>query len=127
MSFLGNVVWLVFGGLVIGVEYVISGSLLCLTIIGIPFGVRSIKLGFAALTPFGKEVVDAKHQGPVKLLFDIVWIILFGWEIAMTHLASALLLALTVVGIPFAVQHLKLIPIALFPFNKDLREGDTQD
>jgi uncharacterized membrane protein YccF (DUF307 family) len=89
--------------------------------------VRSIKLGFAALTPFGKEVVDAEHPGPIKLLFDIVWIVLFGWEIAMTHLASALLLAVTVVGIPFAVQHLKLIPIALFPFNKDLREGGTQD
>ncbi|MBN1640292.1 MAG: YccF domain-containing protein [Anaerolineae bacterium] len=121
MSFLGNVVWLVFGGLVVGIEYVVSGLALCLTIVGIPFGVRSIKLGLAALTPFGKEVVDAEHQGPVKLLFDIVWILLFGWEIAVTHLVSALVLALTVVGIPFAVQHLKLVPIALLPFNKDLR------
>jgi uncharacterized membrane protein YccF (DUF307 family) len=121
MSFLGNVVWLVFGGLVVGIEYVVSGLALCLTIVGIPFGVRSIKLGLAALTPFGKEVVDAKHQGPVKLLFDIVWVLLFGWEIAVTHLVSALVLALTIVGIPFAVQHLKLVPIAMLPFNKDLR------
>jgi uncharacterized membrane protein YccF (DUF307 family) len=125
MSLLGNIIWLVFGGLVVGAEYIISGAVLCLTIIGIPFGLRSIKLGLAALTPFGKQVVDAEHQGPVKLLFDIVWIILFGWEIAMTHLASALLLAITVVGIPFAAQHLKLIPIALFPFNKDLRGDST--
>jgi uncharacterized membrane protein YccF (DUF307 family) len=127
MSFMGNVVWLVFGGFIIGVEYMVSGALLCLTIVGIPFGLRSIKLGVTAFAPFGKDVVDAEHQGPVKLLFDIIWIVLFGWEIAMTHLASALLLAITVVGIPFARQHIKLIPIALFPFNKDLRESDTPD
>jgi uncharacterized membrane protein YccF (DUF307 family) len=92
--------------------------------VGIPFGVRSIKLGLAALAPFGNEVVDAKHQGPVKLLFDIVWVLLFGWEIAMTHLVSALVLAVTIVGIPFALQHLKLVPIALLPFNKDLRDAE---
>jgi uncharacterized membrane protein YccF (DUF307 family) len=123
MSFLGNVVWWVFGGLVIAVEYVVGGLALCLTIVGIPFGLRSIKLGLSALSPFGKEVVDAEHQGPVKLLFDIVWVLLFGWEIAVTHLVSALVLAVTVVGIPFAVQHLKLVPIALLPFNKDLRSA----
>lgn len=121
VSLLGNIIWLVFGGFFVGAEYILSGLLLCLTIVGIPFGLRSIKLGVAAFAPFGKKVVDAEHQGPLKLLFDIVWILLFGWEIALTHLASALVLALTIVGIPFAVQHLKLIPLALFPFNKDLR------
>lgn len=122
MSLLGNIVWLVFGGFLVALEYIVSGGLLCLTIIGIPFGLRSIKVGIASLTPFGKEVVDAEHQGPIKLLFDVVWVVLFGWEIAMTHLASALILGLTIVGIPFAVQHLKLIPLALFPFNMDLRK-----
>ena len=121
MNLLGNVIWLVFGGLVAGMEYVISGLVLCLTIVGIPFGLRSIKLGVATLAPFGKEIVDAKHPSPLKLVFDVVWIFLFGWEIAITHLVSALILALTVVGIPFARQHIKLIPVALFPFNKDLR------
>ena len=122
MSFLGNVVWFVFGGLAVAIEYVVGGLALCLTVVGIPFGVRSIKLGLAALAPFGKQVVDAKHQGPIKLLFDIVWVLLFGWEIAMTHLVSALVLAVTIVGIPFAKQHLKLVPIALLPFNKDLQD-----
>jgi uncharacterized membrane protein YccF (DUF307 family) len=127
VSLLGNIIWLVFGGFFVGVEYVLGGLLMCLTIIGIPFGLRSIKLGLAALTPFGKEVVDAKHQGPVKLLFDIIWIVLFGWEIAVTHLVSGLVLALTIVGLPFAVQHFKLIPLALFPFNLDLRRVDKDE
>jgi uncharacterized membrane protein YccF (DUF307 family) len=121
MSFLGNLVWLVFGGFFIAVEYVLAGAALCLTIVGIPFGLQSIRLGLAALAPFGKSVVDAPRQGPLKLVFDIVWIVVFGWEIAVTHLVSALVLAVTIVGIPFAVQHLKLVPVALFPFSKDLR------
>ena len=121
MSLFGNLIWLIFGGFVAGIEYFISGLLLCLTVIGIPFGLRSIKLGAATLTPFGKEVVDAEHQSPLKLVFDIVWIVLFGWEIAVTHAVFALILALTIVGLPFARQHLKLIPLALFPFNMDLR------
>jgi uncharacterized membrane protein YccF (DUF307 family) len=126
VSFLGNFIWLVFGGFVAGVEYIFSGIVLCLTIIGIPFGLRSIKLGLATFAPFGKSVVDAKHQGPLKLIFDVVWIVLFGWEIAVTHLVFALLLALTIVGIPFAKQHFKLIPLALFPFNMDLRRSQPE-
>ena len=123
MSFLGNVIWLIFGGFLTGIEYIFSGLLLCLTIIGIPFGLRSIKLGVATFAPFGKQVVDAKHQSPLKLIFDVVWVILFGWEIAVTHLVFALLLALTIIGLPFARQHIKLIPLALFPFNMDLRRS----
>jgi len=121
MSFLGNVVWLVFGGFITAAEYVVGGALLCLTIVGIPFGLQSIRLGMATLAPFGKRVVDARHPGALKVVFDIVWILLFGWEIAVTHLVSALVLAITIVGMPFAIQHLKLVPVALFPFSKDLR------
>ncbi len=121
MSLIGNIIWLIFGGLVTGIEYILSGLLLCLTIIGIPFGLRSIKLGITMFAPFGKQVVEAEYKGPLKLIFDAIWIILFGWEIALTHLFFALLLAITIVGLPFAKQHLKLIPLALFPFNMDLR------
>ena len=121
MSLLGNIIWLIFGGLIAGIEYVLAGLLLCLTIVGIPFGLQSIRMGRSVLTPFGKKVVDAKHQGPLKLVFDVLWIVLFGWEIALTHLLFALLLAITIIGIPFAKQHLKLIPVALLPFNKELR------
>lgn len=121
MSFLGNLIWLIFGGLIVAIGYIVGGILLCLTLVGIPFGLQSIKLGVATLTPFGKEVVVSRNEGPVAMLFDILWIILFGWEIAIAHLTAAALLAITIVGLPFARQHIKLIPIAILPFQRDLR------
>jgi uncharacterized membrane protein YccF (DUF307 family) len=122
MSCLGNIIWLIFGGLVVGLGYIIGGLLLCLTIIGIPFGVQSIKLGFATFAPFGKEVVEGEHaNSTLRVIFNIVWLILFGWAIAVAHLVSAAVLAITIIGIPFALQHIKLIPLALFPFGRDLQ------
>ena len=89
--------------------------ILAITIIGIPFGLQSIKLGVATFCPFGKEVVEGPHaNSPLRIIFNILWLILFGWEIALVHLAHAAFLALTVVGIPFAVQHVKLVPLSLF-------------
>jgi uncharacterized membrane protein YccF (DUF307 family) len=122
MSFLGNVVWFVFGGFFACLGYVIGGLGLCLTIVGIPFGVQTIKLGFAALAPFGKQVVDAPNaNSPLRIVFNLIWLVLFGWEIALAHLGSALVLAVTIIGIPFALQHLKMVPLALFPFGRELR------
>jgi uncharacterized membrane protein YccF (DUF307 family) len=120
MSALGNLVWLIFGGALAGLGYMIGGLLLCLTIVGIPFGLQSIRLGQAMLTPFGRRVVAVENQSPLKIVFDVIWIALFGWEIATVHLTFAAILAVTIVGIPFALQHLKLIPVALFPFNEHL-------
>jgi uncharacterized membrane protein YccF (DUF307 family) len=122
VSTIGNIIWLVFGGFFAAIGYILGGLATCLTIIGIPFGVQSIKLGVASLTPFGKELVPATSQpGMLRIVFDIIWLLLFGWEIAMIHLSSAAVLAITIVGIPFALQHVKLIPVALFPFNYELR------
>lgn len=121
MSLLGNIIWLIFGGFFAALGYIFGGILLCLTIVGIPFGLQSIRLGVATLAPFGKEVVVSENEGPVALLFDVIWIVLFGWEIAIAHLVSAVLLSITIVGIPFAKQHVKLIPVAVFPFQRDLR------
>ncbi|MFP3896351.1 MAG: YccF domain-containing protein [Anaerolineales bacterium] len=121
MSLLGNIVWLIFGGLIAGLGYIISGVLLCLTVVGIPFGLQAIRLGIATFDPFGKSVVADETQSSLKILFDVLWIVLFGWEIAMAHLTAALILAITIIGLPFAKQHLKLVPIALFPFSQDLR------
>jgi len=121
MSLLGNLVWLIFGGLLVGLMYILFGALLCLTVVGIPFGLQAIHLGAAMLAPFGKTVVATPRQSTLKILFDVIWILLFGWEIAMAHLAMALILAITIVGLPFAKQHIKLIPVALFPFSQDLR------
>ena len=121
MSLLGNIIWLIFGGLISGLGYILGGIVLCLTIVGIPFGLQAIRLGVATLAPFGKDVRPAPNAGgALRLIFDVIWLVLFGWGIAVAHAAHALVLALTIIGIPFALQHLKLIPVALLPFNHEL-------
>jgi uncharacterized membrane protein YccF (DUF307 family) len=122
MSLLGNILWLIFGGLIAGLGYIIGGLVMCLTIIGIPFGIQSMKLGVATFAPFGKRIVESPDaNGPLQIVLNILWLILFGWEIALAHLASAAILAITIIGIPFALQHIKLIPIALLPLGRSLQ------
>ncbi len=122
MSFIGNIIWLIFGGLISGLAYILGGLLVSLTIIGIPFGRQAIKLGVATMTPFGREIMVAEDfDHPLSLLFNIIWATVLGWEIAISHLVHGLVLAITIVGIPFAKQHFKLIPLALFPFGRELR------
>ncbi len=122
MTLLGNIIWLVFGGFFAGIGYIIGGIGLCLTIVGIPFGIQAMKLGVATFAPFGKEIVeDPDANSVLRVILNIVWIILFGWEIAIAHLVSAGFLAITIIGIPFALQHIKLIPMALLPLGRSLR------
>jgi uncharacterized membrane protein YccF (DUF307 family) len=122
MSLLGNIIWLIFGGFVTGLGYILGGLLLCLTIVGIPFGLKAMRLGAAALAPFGKEVIpDERGEGLLPLLLNVIWILLFGWEIALAHLVSAAILAITIIGIPFAKQHFKLIPASFAPFSFQLK------
>ncbi len=119
MSVLGNIIWLIFGGFLAGLGYIIGGLALCFTIVGIPFGLQTIKLGLATFAPFGREVREfenANHVG--NAIFNMIWIILFGWEIALAHLIHGLVLAVTIIGLPFAKQHFKLIPLALLPFGR---------
>ena len=121
MTLLGNVIWLIFGGFISGLGYIVGGLLTCLTIVGIPFGLQSIKLGFATFMPFGKDVVAAPDaNSTLRVVFNVIWLVFFGWEIALVHLTHAAVLAITIIGIPFAVQHVKLVPLALFPFGRDL-------
>jgi uncharacterized membrane protein YccF (DUF307 family) len=122
MSLVGNLLWLIFGGFLSGLGYIVSGLLLCLTIVGIPFGLMSMRIGVATFAPFGKNVVERPDaNSPLRIVFNIIWLVFFGWGIALAHVASALVLFVTIIGIPFAVQHIKLIPLALFPFGRDLR------
>jgi uncharacterized membrane protein YccF (DUF307 family) len=122
MSTLGNIIWLIFGGLIAALGFIIAGLLLCVTIVGIPFGMQSVKIGIASLTPFGKEVVETERaNSTLRVIFNIIWLVLFGWEIALAHLVSALVLFITIIGIPFGKQHIKLVPLALFPFGRELR------
>ena len=121
MSFIGNILWFVFGGFITFFLYVIGGLVLCLTIVGIPFGLAFMRLGFATAAPFGKQIVEGRDANSLgRILLNILWIVTFGWTIAVNHLFWALVFAVTIVGIPFAVQHLKLVPLALMPFGRDL-------
>ncbi|MCG8456724.1 MAG: YccF domain-containing protein [Holophagales bacterium] len=125
MSLLGNIIWLIFGGLLSGLAYILGGLVLCLTIIGIPFGWANIKLGLATFAPFGKKLVtDEEDGGCLKILFNVIWLVFFGWEIALLHLVHALILTITIIGIPFARQHIKLIPLSLFPFGRRFEPAD---
>lgn len=121
MSLIGNIIWLIFGGFLAGLAYIFGGLLLCLTIIGIPFGVKTIQFGFTVMTPFGKRTSPTVGgEGCIPMAFNIIWLVLFGWEIALMHLFFGVIFAVTIVGIPFAQQHFKLVPVALLPFSYKL-------
>ncbi|MDX1571860.1 MAG: YccF domain-containing protein [Xanthomonadales bacterium] len=119
MSGLGNILFFILGGFVICLGYLLGGIILCITIIGIPFGIQCFKLAGAVLAPFGREVVERESAyGPVAIIMNIIWIILPGLELAIAHLVLALIFAITIVGLPLAHQHIKLIPLALIPFGR---------
>lgn len=119
VSTIGNVLWLVFSGFWLGLGYAISGLVLCLTIVGIPFGVQAFKLAGFTLWRFGRKVVDAPGgSGVLALVFNVIWLLLFGWELFLGHLATGALLCLTVIGIPFGLQAFKLSLLSLWPFGR---------
>ena len=123
MSLLGNLVFFVFGGFLIFLGYVLGGLILCITIIGIPFGLMCFRLAGGVLAPFGREVVDTEPPGgAVAIIMNIIWIILPGLELAIMHLLLALLFAITIIGLPIAAQHMKLVPLALLPFGHVMRD-----
>ena len=122
MSLIGNLIWLIFGGIIIALEYFVSSLLLMLTIMGIPFGLQTFKLGILALWPFGHEAVLTKSSGGcLSVLMNILWILLGGIWIALTHLFFGILLTITIIGLPFGVQHFKLAALALTPFGREIR------
>ncbi|WP_300703992.1 YccF domain-containing protein [Bacteroides sp.] len=121
MGCLLNVLWLIFGGIVTAVEYLISSLLLMVTIIGIPFGMQTLKMAGLALWPFGKEVRSGERSGGcLYVLMNVLWIFLGGIWISLSHLAFGVFLCITIIGIPFGMQHFKLAALALTPFGKDI-------
>jgi len=119
MSTLGNIIWVVFGGFLIFLEYLFAGLLLCLTIVGIPFGLQAIKLAQLALWPFGKHIEYMDYApGCLSTIMNILWLLIGGIWIALSHLIFGIIFAITIVGIPFASQHFKLVGLALTPFGR---------
>ena len=119
MSVLGNIIWLVFGGFFMALEYLVSGFLLCCTIIGIPFGLQVFKIGLVALLPFSQTtVVEEGSRSCLEIIMNVIWFFIGGIWIALCHLGWGLLFCITIVGIPFGIQHFKLMRVALFPFGR---------
>lgn len=121
MRILGNILWLIFGGLITALEYFISSVILIVTIIGIPFGVQTMKMGLLALWPFGKTTLQGERSGGcLYIIFNIIWIFVGGIWIALSHFIFGIILYITIIGIPFGNQHFKLASLALTPFGRDI-------
>jgi uncharacterized membrane protein YccF (DUF307 family) len=123
MRIIGNIIWLLFGGLLIAIEYLISSLLLIITIIGIPFGLQTLKLATLALWPFGKVIrYKTSASGCLSTIMNIFWILAGGIWISISHVLFGILLGITIIGIPFAKQHFKLAGLALTPFGREVAD-----
>ena len=121
MRTLGNIIWIVFGGFMMAVEYFVAGFALCCTIIGIPFGLQVFKIGILALLPFGQtSVVEDGSRGCLAIFMNVIWILFAGIGIALSHLFWGFLFCITIIGIPFGRQHFKLMRVAFFPFGRTI-------
>ena len=121
MKFIGNILWLLLGGIIISFYYAVVGLLFCITIIGIPFGLQLFKIAGLALWPFGHEVVAGPNDtGCLAVVMNIIWILCGGIEIALLHLGFGIACCLTIVGIPFGLQHFKMMLLAFVPFGKQI-------
>ncbi|MDE7412802.1 MAG: YccF domain-containing protein [Muribaculaceae bacterium] len=119
MNIFLNLIWVIFGGAMIAIEYAISSVLMMITIVGIPFGIQTMKLAMVALWPFGTDIYsDEWPSGCFAGIMNVIWWFVGGFVIALTHLGWGLLFCITIVGIPFGMQHFKLMKLALFPFGK---------
>lgn len=121
MNLIGNLIWLLFGGFWSAIGYFFGGLVLCITIIGIPWGLQCFKLAGVVLWPFGKQIVPKQgRDGCLSLLFNIIWLLCGGLYTAFVHLVFGALLFITIIGIPFARQHIKLMELSFMPFSRDV-------
>jgi len=121
MNFLGNLIWLIFGGFLAAIGYFLGGIILCITVIGIPWGLQCFKLAGLVLWPFGKRVIsDSRDMGCLNIVFNLIWILCGGLYTAIVHIVMGAILCLTIIGIPWGKQHFKLVEISLMPFGKSI-------
>ena len=119
MNLIGNILWLLLGGLIISLEYFVASVLMIITIIGIPFGIQTLKLASLSLWPFGRNsVYISQPSGCLTTLLNLIWLIFGGLWISASHLLLGIILSITIIGIPFGKQHFKLASLALTPFGK---------
>ena len=117
MKFIGNLIWLLLGGIWLALSWFILGLALCVTVVGIPFGIQCFKFSKLMFTPFGKKVRIQFEEHPIV---NLIWLVLFGWEMAISYLISGIACCITIVGIPFGLQAFKFAKLAIFPFGADI-------
>ena len=123
MRFLLNVIWLVFGGLFLALGYALAGLVCFLLIVTIPFGIAAFRMANYALWPFGRDVVRRPTAGVASAVGNILWVVLFGWWLALGHIVTAIAQFATIIGIPLGLANLKLVPISLFPLGAEIRDS----
>ena len=119
-----NLIWLVLAGFWMAIAYVLVGIVACILIITIPFGIASLRIANYVLWPFGRTTVPRRDAGVGSLIGNIIWIILFGWELALMHLVTGIALCITIIGIPLGLANFKLIPISLLPLGVQIVDAD---
>ncbi|WP_409485373.1 YccF domain-containing protein [Arsenicicoccus dermatophilus] len=120
MRTLLNLIWFVFCGVWLWATYLLAGVIACVFVVTIPIGVASFRMASYALWPFGRTLVPTEDAGPVSGLANLVWFLIAGWWLALGHLVTAVAQALTIIGIPLAIANIKLIPVTLFPYGKEI-------
>ena len=120
MSLLGNILWIIFGGWLSALVWMLAGCLWCITIIGIPVGLQCFKLAHLSIIPFGKEVV--RSAGTFSFLLNVLWFLFSGLEIALVNLVLGCIHCITVIGIPFGLQYFKIAGLALAPFGAKIKK-----
>ncbi len=126
MRFILNVIWLVLSGFWLAILYTIAGIIACILIITIPFGIASFRIAAFTLWPFGRRIVRRSDAGAASMIGNILWIILFGWELALAHLVTGVALCITIIGIPLGLANFKLIPVSLTPLGREIVSTDDQ-
>lgn len=119
MKIIGNILWLLFGGIVLACLWLFSGIISCVTIIGIPIGIQCFKFSYLMLAPFGKEIIYSGNTS--SFLLNILWILLFGWGLSLSSLIIGIIWCITIVGIPVGLQCIKFAKLALIPFGAEIR------
>lgn len=131
MTLVLNILWFIFGGFISGLAWLLAALILAITIVGLPWSAAAFRIALFSFAPFGRHVVPRQSRsgrgdlgtGPLGFLLNVIWVLLAGWWLALHHLVIAIAQTLTIIGIPFALQHLKLALISFAPVGQEVVEG----
>jgi uncharacterized membrane protein YccF (DUF307 family) len=124
VRFVLNILWLIFGGLLLALGYAVAGLICFILIVTIPFGIASFRMANYALWPFGRTMVRKPDAGVASTIGNVIWLIVAGWWLALGHLLTAVAQFLTIIGIPLALANVKLIPVSLLPLGHQIVDTD---